>query len=212
MQYRRRTDRGKRVVRRVGVQRDEVEVPGMSTSSTTSPTIRARTDPDGNPPRPRRKARRGRSDSRAPGILRDQCTDRPQADHFAVLSLFQHALVVSLLGVFGRGGRRRRRDELLGCCAGRDLAALRRLSTRWSTPRPQGSRGRRYRGALWSASGCVGAFARAMNPSTGSRATVLETQAVMLLLTAVIWSHLHRRLLLVIMDRSPLGGRPHRIG
>jgi len=98
----------------------------------------------------------------------DQCTDLAAAlTYYAVLSLFPAlVVVVSLLGVFGQG--RRTTDAVLDMVG--DLAPASALDTlRPSIDQLVNSPAAGFAlvagilGALWSASGYVGAFGRAMN-------------------------------------------------
>jgi membrane protein len=98
----------------------------------------------------------------------DQCTDLAAAlTYYAVLSLFPAMLVmVSLLGVFGQG--RRTTDAVLDIVG--DLAPSEALDTLRptiqqlvETPSAGLALVAGLLGALWSASGYVGAFGRAMN-------------------------------------------------
>lgn len=107
--------------------------------------------------------------SRAAGEFgRDQCTDLAASlTYFAVLSLFPALLaVVSLLGVFGQG--QATVDAVMGLLEGaapeETLAALRGpIDGLVNTPAAGVALITGLLGALWSASGYVGAFGRAMN-------------------------------------------------
>src|SRR5690606_27757081 len=99
---------------------------------------------------------------------RDQCTDLAAAlTYYAVLSLFPALLVVvSLLGVFGQG--QTTVDTVLGMVE--DLAPSSAVDTLRgpieqlvSAPTAGFALVVGILGALWSASGYVGAFGRAMN-------------------------------------------------
>ncbi len=98
----------------------------------------------------------------------DQCTDLAAAlTYYAVLSLFPALLVlVSLLGVFGQG--RRTVDTVLETASGvvpADAMNLLRptIEQLVSSPSAGVALVTGALGALWSASGYVGAFGRAMN-------------------------------------------------
>ena len=99
---------------------------------------------------------------------RDQCTDLAASlTYFAVLSLFPALLaVVSLLGVFGQGQATvdAVMDLLEGAAPEETLAALRGpIDSLVNTPAAGIALITGLAGALWSASGYVGAFGRAMN-------------------------------------------------
>jgi membrane protein len=98
----------------------------------------------------------------------DQCTDRAAAlTYYAVLSLFPALIVVvSLLGVFGQG--QRTTDAMLQIVG--DLAPASAVDTLGTliqqlVESPSGGLALivGVLGAVWSASGYVGAFSRAMN-------------------------------------------------
>ncbi len=98
----------------------------------------------------------------------DQCTDLAAAlTYYAVLSLFPALLVlVSLLGVFGQGGRTV--DAVLETAAGvvpSDAMNLLRQPLEQLVQSPSAGVAliTGALGALWSASGYIGAFGRAMN-------------------------------------------------
>lgn len=98
----------------------------------------------------------------------DQCTDLAAAlTYYAVLSLFPALLVlVSLLGVFGRGGQTV--DAVLETAAGvvpADAMNLLRPTVEQLVQSPSAGIAliTGVIGAVWSASGYVGAFGRAMN-------------------------------------------------
>jgi membrane protein len=99
---------------------------------------------------------------------KDQCTDLAAAlTYFAVLSLFPALLaVVSLLGVFGQG--QATVDAVMGLFEGaapeETLATLRGpIEALVNTPAAGIALVTGLLGALWTASGYVGAFGRAMN-------------------------------------------------
>lgn len=98
----------------------------------------------------------------------DECTDLAAAlTYYAVLSLFPALLVmVSLLGVFGQG--RRTTDAVLAVvddvAPGSTLDTVRPVVTQLvESPSAGFALALGLLGALWSASGYVGAFGRAMN-------------------------------------------------
>lgn len=98
----------------------------------------------------------------------DQCTDLAAAlTYYAVLSLFPAlVVVVSLLGVFGQG--QRTTDAVLGIVddvlPGSAVSSLRpTIQQLVETPSAGVALVVGLLGALWSASGYVGAFGRAMN-------------------------------------------------
>ena len=98
----------------------------------------------------------------------DECTDLAAAlTYYAVLSLFPALLVmVSLLGVFGQG--RRTTDAVLGVvddvAPGSTVDTVRPVITQLvESPTAGVALALGLLGALWSASGYVGAFGRAMN-------------------------------------------------
>ena len=107
--------------------------------------------------------------TRAAGeFSKDQCTDLAASlTYFAVLSLFPALLaVVSLLGVFGQGQATvdAVMDLLEGAAPEETLAALRGpIDALVNTPAAGIALVTGLAGALWSASGYVGAFGRAMN-------------------------------------------------
>jgi membrane protein len=126
-------------------------------------------------------------------FLRDECTDLAAAlTYYAVLSLFP-ALValVSLLGVFGQG--QQTIDTLLGLL--RDLGAgaavssvepvLQQLST---VPGAGVALVVGLLGALWSASGYVNAFGRAMNRiyEVGEGRPIWKLRPLMIVITIVL--------------------------
>lgn len=101
-------------------------------------------------------------------FTRDQCMDSAAAlTYYAVLSLFPAlVVVVSLLGVFGEG--RRTTDEVLQVIG--DLAPPSAVETLRApvqqlvnSPSAGFALAAGLLGALWSASGYIGAFGRAMN-------------------------------------------------
>ncbi|MBB1022109.1 YihY/virulence factor BrkB family protein [Dietzia sp. E1] len=99
---------------------------------------------------------------------RDKCTDLAASlTYFAVLSLFPALLaVVSLLGVFGQGQATvdAVMELLEGAAPEETLAALRGpIESVVNTPAAGIALITGLAGALWSASGYVGAFGRAMN-------------------------------------------------
>ena len=121
---------------------------------------------------------------------RDQCTDLAAAlTYYAVLSLFPALLVVvSLLGVFGQG--RRTTDAVLEIVAG--IAPSSAVDTLRPTiqqlveaPSAGFALIVGALGALWSASGYVGAFGRAMNRiyEVGEGRPVWKLRPLQLLLT-----------------------------
>ncbi len=124
---------------------------------------------------------------------RDQCTDQAAGlTYFAVLSLFPALLaVVSLLGVFGQGQATvdAVMELLEGAAPEETLAALRGpIDTLVNTPAAGFALVAGIAGALWSASGYVGAFARAMNRiyEVEEGRPFWKLKPSMLLLTAVI--------------------------
>ncbi|HJC59125.1 MAG TPA: YihY/virulence factor BrkB family protein [Candidatus Dietzia intestinigallinarum] len=124
---------------------------------------------------------------------RDQCTDQAAGlTYFAVLSLFPALLaVVSLLGVFGQGQATvdAVMELLEGAAPEETLAALRGpIDSLVNTPAAGFALVAGIAGALWSASGYVGAFARAMNRIYGVEEgrPFWKLKPSMLLLTAVI--------------------------
>ncbi len=101
-------------------------------------------------------------------FTRDECTDLAAAlTYYAVLSLFPALLVmVSLLGVFGQGGRTT--GTLLGVvdqvAPGSTVDTVRPVIAQLvESPSAGFALALGLLGALWSASGYVGAFGRAMN-------------------------------------------------
>lgn len=101
-------------------------------------------------------------------FARDQCTDLAAAlTYYAVLSLFPALLVMmSLLGVFGQG--RRTADAVLGIVddvsPGAAVDVLRQpIEQLVNAPSAGFTLVAGVLGAVWSASGYVGAFGRAMN-------------------------------------------------
>lgn len=123
---------------------------------------------------------------------RDECTDLAAAlTYYAVLSVFPALVVmVSLLGVFGQG--RRTVDALLDIAA--DVAPASALDTLRPTveqlvnsPTAGFALVIGIVGALWSASGYVGAFGRAMNRiyEVDEGRPVWKLRPVQLLLTLV---------------------------
>ena len=99
---------------------------------------------------------------------KDQCTDQAASlTYFAVLSLFPALLaVVSLLGVFGQGQATVNAvmELLEGAAPAETLATLRGpIDSLVNTPAAGFALITGLAGALWSASGYVGAFGRAMN-------------------------------------------------
>lgn len=124
---------------------------------------------------------------------RDQCTDQAAGlTYFAVLSLFPALLaVVSLLGVFGQGQATvdAVMELLEGAAPEETLAALRGpIDSLVTTPAAGFALIAGIAGALWSASGYVGAFARAMNRvyEVEEGRPFWKLKPSMLLLTAVI--------------------------
>ncbi|GAA5144054.1 YihY/virulence factor BrkB family protein [Nocardioides marinquilinus] len=123
----------------------------------------------------------------------DQCTDLAAAlTYYAVLALFPAAIALtSLLGLVGQGTQAV--DEVLGVLS--DLGAGGVVDSIGPTLRDlSGSQAAGFAfvlglaGALWSASGYVGAFGRAMNRiyEIGEGRPVWKLRPAMLLLTAVI--------------------------
>ena len=124
---------------------------------------------------------------------KDQCTDIAAAlTYYAVLALFPAAIALtSLLGLVGQGTEAV--DEVLGILA--DLGAggvveaigptVKEVS---ASPAAGPALVLGLAGALWSASGYVGAFGRAMNRiyEMGEGRPVWKLRPAMLLLTAVI--------------------------
>ena len=124
---------------------------------------------------------------------RDKCTDLAAGlTYFAVLSLFPALLaVVSLLGVFGQGQATvdAVMELLEGAAPEETLAALRGpIDALVTTPAAGLALLTGLAGALWSASGYVGAFGRAMNQiyEVEEGRPVWKLKPSMLLLTAVI--------------------------
>lgn len=124
---------------------------------------------------------------------RDQCTDQAAGlTYFAVLSLFPALLaVVSLLGVFGQGQATvdAVMELLEGAAPEATLATLRGpIDSLVNTPAAGFALVAGIGGALWSASGYVGGFARAMNRIYGVEEgrPFWKLKPAMLLLTAVI--------------------------
>ena len=124
---------------------------------------------------------------------RDQCTDQAAGlTYFAVLSLFPAMLaVVSLLGVFGQGEATV--DAVMAlvedAAPEETLAALRGpIDSLVNTPAAGFALVAGVAGALWSASGYVGAFARAMNRiyDVEEGRPFWKLKPAMLVLTAVI--------------------------
>lgn len=124
---------------------------------------------------------------------RDQCTDQAAGlTYFAVLSMFPALLaVVSLLGVFGQGEATV--DAVMGLIEGaapeETLATLRGpIDSLVNTPAAGFALVFGIAGALWSASGYVGAFARAMNRiyDVEEGRPFWKLKPAMLVLTAVI--------------------------
>lgn len=122
---------------------------------------------------------------------RDQCTDQAAGlTYFAVLSLFPALLaVVSLLGVFGQGQATvdAAMELLEGAAPEETLAALRGpIDSLVNTPAAGIALVTGLAGALWSASGYVGAFGRAMNRiyEVEEGRPVWKLKPAMLLLTA----------------------------
>lgn len=173
--------------------------PGMSTSSGHDITDRPEpgADPDeGKPASPTSLTGSAWKIGlkRAAGeFSRDQCTDQAAGlTYFAVLSLFPALLaVVSLLGVFGQGQATvdAVMELLEGAAPEETLAALRGpIDSLVNTPAAGFALVAGIAGALWSASGYVGAFARAMNRIYGvdEGRPFWKLKPSMLLLTAVI--------------------------
>ncbi|GLB64886.1 ribonuclease [Dietzia sp. NCCP-2495] len=124
---------------------------------------------------------------------RDGCTDLAAAlTYFAVLSLFPALLaVVSLLGVFGQGEATvdAVMEIIEGAAPEETLAAIRGpIDSLVNTPAAGFALVTGVAGALWSASGYVGAFARAMNRIYGVEEgrPFWKLKPSMLLLTAVM--------------------------
>lgn len=124
---------------------------------------------------------------------KDQCTDLAAAlTYFAVLSLFPALLaVVSLLGVFGQGEATV--DAVMklleGSAPEETLAAIRGpIDGLVNTPAAGFALITGLAGALWSASGYVGAFGRAMNRiyEVEEGRPFWKLKPVTLLLTAVL--------------------------
>jgi membrane protein len=123
----------------------------------------------------------------------DQCTDLAAAlTYYAVLALFPAALALaSLLGLVGQGTEavdqvlKILRDVGAGGAADSIAPTLRQLSASHSAGLVLVLG---LLGALWSASGYVGAFGRAMNRiyETGEGRPVWKLRPAMLLLTAVL--------------------------
>jgi len=123
----------------------------------------------------------------------DQCTDLAAAlTHYAVLALFPTAIaLLSLVGIFGQGSKTV--DTLLRVVseAGGSSVAQRlrpTLETLSQTPGAGLALILGLLGALWSASGYVGAFGRAMNRiyGIGEGRPVWKLRPVMLLVTLVL--------------------------
>lgn len=187
-------------IRRVGCDLEPTveKSPGMSTSSSD---IADNSIPDSHPdenPTTAATVSKTRSWkiglSRAPGeFSRDQCTDQAAGlTYFAVLSLFPALLaVVSLLGVFGQGEATvdAVMEMIEGAAPEETLAALRGpIDSLVNTPAAGFALIAGIGGALWSASGYVGAFARAMNRIYGVEEgrPFWKLKPSMLLLTAAI--------------------------
>ena len=124
---------------------------------------------------------------------RDSCTDLAAGlTYFAVLSLFPALLaVVSLLGVFGQGAATvdAVMELLEGAAPEETLAAIRGpIDSLGNTPAAVLALVTGLAGALWSASGYVGAFARAMNRVYGVEEgrPFWKLKPSMLVLTAVL--------------------------
>ena len=124
---------------------------------------------------------------------RDQCTDLAASlTYFAVLSLFPALLaVVSLLGVFGQGQATvdAVMELLEGAAPEETLAAVRGpIDGLVNTPAAGFALVTGLLGALWSASGYVGAFGRAMNRiyEVEEGRPVWKLKPAMLALTAVL--------------------------
>ena len=126
-------------------------------------------------------------------FLDDQCTDLAAAlTYYAVLALFPAAIALtSILGLVGKGTDAV--DEVLGIL--RDVGAGGMVDTIGPTLRDlSASQGAGLAlvlgllGALWSASGYVGAFGRAMNRvyEIGEGRPVWKLRPAMLLLTAAL--------------------------
>ena len=123
----------------------------------------------------------------------DQCTDLAAAlTYYAVLALFPTAIaLLSLVGIFGQGSKTV--DTLLRVVSeagGSSVAQTLRptLETLSQTPGAGLALILGLLGALWSASGYVGAFGRAMNRiyGIGEGRPVWKLRPVMLLVTLVL--------------------------
>jgi|SRR5690625_4492903 len=169
-------------------------------SSSTNPTTakpHPDADPDGGKPESP-TALRGEAwkiglKRAASEFSRDKCTDLAAGlTYFAVLSLFPALLaVVSLLGVFGQGQATvdAVMELLEGAAPEETLAALRGpIDSLVTTPAAGIALVTGLAGALWSASGYVGAFGRAMNRiyEVEEGRPFWKLKPTMLLLTAVI--------------------------
>ena len=169
-------------------------------SSSTNPTTakpHPDADPDGGKPESP-TALRGEAwkiglKRAASEFSRDKCTDLAAGlTYFAVLSLFPALLaVVSLLGVFGQGQATvdAVMELLEGAAPESTLAALRGpIDSLVTTPAAGIALVTGLAGALWSASGYVGAFGRAMNRiyEVEEGRPFWKLKPTMLLLTAVI--------------------------
>ena len=124
---------------------------------------------------------------------RDQCTDLAAAlTYYAVLALFPTAIaLLSLVSVFGQGPNTV--DFLLGIVSdagGSSVTTTLRptLETLSQTPGAGLALGLGLLGALWSASGYVGAFGRAMNRiyAIGEGRPVWKLRPAMFLVTLVL--------------------------
>ncbi|UVE96308.1 YihY/virulence factor BrkB family protein [Dietzia sp. B32] len=169
--------------------------------STSSRDITDKPDPDSDPdagkPESPTKLKGGAWKiglKRAAGeFSKDNCTDLAAAlTYFAVLSLFPALLaVVSLLGVFGQG--QATVDAVMGLFEGaapeETLATLRGpIESLVNTPAAGIALITGIAGALWTASGYVGAFGRAMNNiyEVEEGRPFWKLKPAMILLTAVL--------------------------
>ena len=124
---------------------------------------------------------------------KDQCTDLAAAlTYYAVLALFPAVIaLMSLVGLFGQGPKSV--DTLLQICRMRGGSPWptrcdRRSSGSPTLLEPDSPSSSGLAGALWSASGYVGAFGRAMNRmyEVGEGRPVWKLRPAMLLVTFVL--------------------------
>ncbi len=171
----------------------------MSTSDNRDISVKPHpdTDPDAGKPQSPTSLKGGTWKiglKRAAGeFSKDQCTDLAASlTYFAVLSLFPALLaVVSLLGVFGQGQATVEAvmEILEGAAPAETLAAVRGpIDGLVNTPAAGIALITGLAGALWTASGYVGAFGRAMNRiyEVEEGRPFWKLKPVTLLLTAVL--------------------------